>query len=570
MRHLRDIFLRICAWLRRHNALAALLVFLAALLLYLPLQLHPSFADPDSFYHAKSALLLRDRGFIHEFPWLRFTILNDPFVDHHLGYHLVLIPFVTVFPPLFGMKAAALLFAAGAVATFFFLLRRLQIPAALLWTTVVATAQPFIFRANIARAPALAEILLFLGFLALFEGRTLFLFLTTLIFVWSYNAWPVLFAALFAVILGELLVAAGGTGRRAVVSVLTRRIATFGAMSAAAAMGLIINPYFPENLAFSWLHIVGIGLRNYQDTIGVGAEWYPYAFLDLVKDAPLPFLALVFSGVLFAIGVRAGEFREAEVERRFTHIFTALILAGGFFVLTLKSRRNVEFLIPSMTLLSATVSAFVFGSDSLRTTQEALRRTPLLLAGAASFTVLLAVIGGQGITAARRDLIGGYPWSRYERAAGYLRVTLPEGATVITSDWDDFPSLFYWNDRSTYVIGLDPTYMYLYDRDLYRAWVDLTQGRLAPSRSPSRPVGTGSLAPPAGGGMGGSGDLVSVIRDRFHASAVLIDNDHEAMRNLFATDHRFERWYEDDEAAIYGIGRPPSSFSRSSADASAL
>lgn len=537
MSYLRDIFLRACAWLRRHNARAALLVFLAAFLFYLPLQLHPSFADPDSFYHAKTALLIRDHGFITRFPWLRFTILNDPFVDHHLGYHLLLIPFVTVFPPLFGMKVAALLFAAGAVATFFFLLRRLKVPAALLWTAVLATAQPFIFRVNIARAPALAEILLFLGLVALFEGRTLFLFLTTLVFVWSYNAWPVLFAALFAVTLGEFLVAAGSTGRKAVVSVLRRRVATFGIMSAAVAMGLVINPYFPENLAFSWLHIVGIGLRNYQDTIGVGAEWYPYAFLDLMKDAPLPFLALVFSGVLFAIGIRARDVRGVEVERRFTHIFTALILAGGFFILTLKSRRNVEFLIPSATFLAGVVSAFVLGSDSLRTAREALRRTPLLLAGAASFTVLLAVIGGQGITAASRDLIGGYPWSRYERAAGYLRVALPEGATVITSDWDDFPPLFYWNDRSTYVIGLDPTYMYLYDRDLYRAWVDLTQGRA-------------------------SGDLATLIRERFHASAVLIDKDHGAMRNLFEADHRFGRWYEDGEAIIYGIGKPPSSLSR--------
>jgi hypothetical protein len=138
--------------------------------------------------------------------------------------------------------------------------------------------------------------------------------------------------------------------------------------------------------------------------------------------------------------------------------------------------------------------------------------------------------------AVRRDLVGGYPWSRYERVSGYLRVALPQGATVITSDWDDFPPLFYWNDRSTYVIGLDPTYMYLYDRDLYRAWVDLTQGRA-------------------------TGDLVSLVRERFRASAVLIDGEHEAMKKLLEGDRRFERWYADEEASVYGIGQPLTSFS---------
>ncbi len=51
------------------------------------------------------------------------------------------------------------------------------------------------------------------------------------------------------------------------------------------------------------------------------------------------------------------------------------------------------------------------------------------------------------------------------------------GSRVFTADWDDFPHMFFWNTHNTYLAGLDPTYMSIYDPGLYRRWRDVTSGR---------------------------------------------------------------------------------------------
>lgn len=38
---------------------------------------------------------------------------------------------------------------------------------------------------------------------------------------------------------------------------------------------------------------------------------------------------------------------------------------------------------------------------------------------------------------------------------------------VFQTNWDDFPRLFFYNSASVYTAGLDPTYLQLYDAELY-------------------------------------------------------------------------------------------------------
>ena len=49
---------------------------------------------------------------------------------------------------------------------------------------------------------------------------------------------------------------------------------------------------------------------------------------------------------------------------------------------------------------------------------------------------------------------------------------------LVPIDWDDFPRLFFYNSHNTYLIGLDPTYMQLYNAGLYDSWVDITNGNV--------------------------------------------------------------------------------------------
>ncbi|MGD2110788.1 MAG: hypothetical protein PVI86_15525, partial [Phycisphaerae bacterium] len=84
----------------------------------------------DSFYHIKMAMLLPEHGFLNELPWLRFTYFTDEghaFVEHHPGFHLLLVPFVTVSDwmigdPLAGARWAMMLFFGAALVLFNLLL----------------------------------------------------------------------------------------------------------------------------------------------------------------------------------------------------------------------------------------------------------------------------------------------------------------------------------------------------------------------------------------------------------------------------------------------------------------
>ena len=124
--HFRRFFKNIVATFFQHPSLSYFLVFFLASVLFLYFHSNATFADPDSYYHTKIALLIRDTGIVQDFPWLQFTVLKEYYIDHHFLYHVLLVPFVTFFPPLVGMKVATLVFASAAITMFFWLLRSMR------------------------------------------------------------------------------------------------------------------------------------------------------------------------------------------------------------------------------------------------------------------------------------------------------------------------------------------------------------------------------------------------------------------------------------------------------------
>ena len=76
----------------------------------------PNLVGNDSYFHIKYAEVMRHagaRGFPPAFPWLPLTILApDRYADHHMLYHVLLVPF-TIGDLRIGGKIAAV---AGAVA----------------------------------------------------------------------------------------------------------------------------------------------------------------------------------------------------------------------------------------------------------------------------------------------------------------------------------------------------------------------------------------------------------------------------------------------------------------------
>src|SRR5882724_10499174 len=107
------------------------------------------------------------------FPWLPLTTLSPgEFVDHHLLFHIILIPFTWFRDLQLGAKVAAFLFGSLAVFSCYWLVVRYEIRYRLIWLlSLLACSAPFLYRMNMTKAPPFAIIFLAIGTYLLFERK---------------------------------------------------------------------------------------------------------------------------------------------------------------------------------------------------------------------------------------------------------------------------------------------------------------------------------------------------------------------------------------------------------------
>ena len=74
---------------------------------------------------------------------------------------------------------------------------------------------------------------------------------------------------------------------------------------------------------------------------------------------------------------------------------------------------------------------------------------------------------------------------KLEGAGHWLKTNTSEKSVIFTSNWSDFPVLFYDNTQNYYLFGLDPVYCYAYDTDVWNRWVAVVSGQ---SEKPSQGI----------------------------------------------------------------------------------
>ncbi|HSV85217.1 MAG TPA: hypothetical protein VLH85_01490 [Levilinea sp.] len=418
----------------------------------------PNLPDNDGFYHIKMAEIMRLEGLKPDFPWLPLTILNArEFYNHHFLFHVALIPF-TLGDLRLGAKFAAVIFAVLAFLMVWWLLKLQRVPYAFLWGLgLLAVSEAFIYRMSITRALSLSLLLLALGLHWLLTGRHVRLIFLGFLFVWAYNGFPLIIA-----LAGIYIIAVWLVERR-----LDVRPGLFAVLGVTA--GLIINPYFPHNLVFIIQHILPKLLEA--TSISVGNEWFPYTTAQLLTNSPLALLAFI-SGAL-ALGL--------SHQRMTVRTAASLLTACLFGLMLFQSRRFIEYFPPFALVFAAFAWSPLIqrALDQVRKSEGrfSVERMRLGLWLALALVVLFA---GARMTFndARSSIQNAKPYSLFAGAAAWLEDNTPPGSRVFQTDWDDFPRLFFYNTHNTYLVGLDPTYMQLYDAELYDRWVAITRGQV--------------------------------------------------------------------------------------------
>jgi asparagine N-glycosylation enzyme membrane subunit Stt3 len=463
----------------------------------------PAILDNDGYYHIRWSKMLRE-SFPHLPPFkaLPLTILNEQdYVDHHYLFHLLLTPF-TLGDLRVGAKLAAVVFSSLGILSLFALLVAYDVRWRWLWLApLIASSEPFLYRMSMTRAPALSLALLGLGTYLILKRKHILLSLLSFAFVWYYSLFPLILAFAIAYAIAVYLA--------------ERRIDLWAALACASGIiaGLLINPYFPKNLTLLYQHILMKLNTTSGYTVDVGVEWYPYETWVMLASSAV-------ACVIYFAGLLAFDFRSRV--RDLNPLFF-LIVSAMLLVMALKSRRFIEYWPPFAVIFAA----FTFNRkfEQIDTAWLAQTRDRIITAIAAA-VVTVAALGAMVGTVfqAHADVESEADPFAYRGASEWIAEHTPPGSLIFNTDWDDFPMLFYYNPGNTYIVGLDPTYLYDRDKSLWNLYARIT--------------------------LGEEEDPGPLIRERFGAEYVFTDNGHTDFLNNAYESGDFETVYKDSHTTV--------------------
>lgn len=489
--------------------------------------------DFDGYYHVKWARELwasmKSHSFPPAFPWLPLTTLNSKgYVDHHLLFHIIQIPFTAFSDPRLGAKIASALFGGLAVLSCYWLVLRYRIRYPLVWLiALLACSAPFLFRMNMAKAPPLAVIYLVIAIYLFFQRKYWPLLPLALIFTWTYDLFVLLImATVFWVI--AVAINEKSFEWRPLVLVL-----------AGCAAGLVINPYFPHNFQLLLEH-AQIKLTPSDFDTKVGSEWYPYDSWEFLGNSAVACIAMFVGYIAF----------EPSERRRAQYPIFFLLFSTALMIMNARWKRIAEYWPPFAVLFAAfSLQPWLIGFRSYltRLPAEVLeelkpfldRETVVLPEKESSWrdwvrnsaVALVALVLSSFLFFNLRSTIKEIGESEshdyYRAGAEWLRTNVPPGQLIFNTDWDDFPRLFYYDSSHYYVSGLDPSYLFDKNPSLSALYDRITLGK--------------------------EEDPGPLIRDRFGARYVFSDNTHHDFFEHARLSGWFDIVYEDDQCTIMHI-----------------
>src|SRR5215210_3852608 len=493
--------------------------------------------DFDGYYHIRwSRLLWENMRQGHFWPptfkWLPLTTLNPKdYVDHHLLFHILQIPFTWFGDLRMAAKVSATIFSSLALFSCYWLIVRYRISYALVWlVAMLSCSAPFLYRINMAKAPPISIIFMVAGIYLLFEKKYRWLAVLAFLYVWTYS----LFVTLVAAALIWTAVEAWSERRFEWRPLLWTGVGT--------TAGFIINPYFPKNVVLFLEHVL-IKARFGDFSTSVGSEWYPYESWFFLGSCLVAFAAMLVGYIAFDWSDKRRAARPL-----FFLLFSTLLMIASF-----RSRRFVEYWPPFAVLFAAFTLQTIFDGarrrvvghlpeDVLDELQPFLdrdesaesiqrrREQEYWQTGAAVFVALvLGVVLVVNVYQTAKTLGDEAGPDRYRGGMQWIQTNVPAGEMVFNTDWDDFPKMFFYDTTHTYASGLDPTYLLDKNPELSKLYEEITLGKIK--------------------------DAAPIIRDRFGARYVFSDT--EDVHNDFYFNAKESGWfeivYEDEECTVLHI-----------------
>lgn len=382
----------------------------------------------DAYRHAKYASrLMADPGAAMADPWRLVYFWPKP-VDAWFGYHVLLAPLTS----LFGLIAAAKILAAAVFGGLVYVILRLLGALGCTWNAAwvalaVCGSGTLLSRATFARPFLFSMLLVLAATYFTLRNSPIRLMIVSALHALSYSVF-------FLVGLAPGLYFLIRRDRRSTRLLL---ISIGGIL-----LGLAANPHFPENVRFDLAQVL---TPVSQYGLDIGEESRPLSGWWILGSLPVT-----------AIWVLA----LIETARRWPHVkpgpgtriaFLASILA---LLGSVRIARGFDFFV----LFGALFAASVLSSWITRNRRDARYVAAMVLIAC----VLNLGLAYYGVKNAPSIL-------SYERVGKYLQLN-GQNAVVFNTQWSQYPFLYFWNAKSSYVNGIDPTFLFMQDANRYWLW----------------------------------------------------------------------------------------------------
>lgn len=431
---------------------AALICFSVFLQLLYPAYL----LEGDEYYHIAMAREMKASGIVRDFKWAKFSLFEGHYADKDFLFHLSIVPFLFFFKDaVAAAKFAIIFYSIAFILLLAFILRR-YLPGYIAAVLLLLLFFNYFFLSYFIRLRPvlLANILTILGIFFLIKKRWPAVFIISFLFSWSHISF---FTIIIFAACAELVRLFIGSGEKKEFFLKNILAAAGGVL-----LGCLLHPNNPNNWVS--LHLNGFLVPFYNlsgKKLDFGIEMLP-ASSNVALLYNIAAFLILYSGMWF---VALGRIR-------LSYAACVWWLCASIYVFF--SFFSARFWFSADILIIVAFAALIGDWLKDKPAGVILRKARWLCAGS---LIAVSLFLPLNLKMFRETLLGAWQVNRhYVDTGNWMAENIPPGETVFHSSWMDSPWFICLNPKDSYLVVLDPIYMYYPDPGLYSIYALLSRG----------------------------------------------------------------------------------------------
>ena len=521
--------------MNKSNIFRAIIVFFLFFCIFLTIHLHIKglFGTDDPYYHVKHSWLIEQTGNINLVePWLEFHFFNTAPTDPWWGYHLVLAVFIHFFGPFLGAKILTGILAALVFTVYYFILSDFKIRRPLVWTLLFyVSSVTFQFRLLFERPFTIAIILSPLIYWLILRKKHLLVFIASFFFALFYNLAPLAIFMAFVFLAAEYYFHKKLDFRPIV------------AVCGGILAGIAAHPSSMNYVSVIFVHIFKVlALKFAGIDLGIGSE---VQTIDFFKTISSSFIVFAMFVVALAMFIEFASVRKNS--NKFGGGFLAVFSFLWLFV-TLLVPRGVEYWLPFAWIFIAVTFDSFFRTDEFVSVKDSVIKhvnAKILLFFCLSFVFIMALYNFFQIMGGVYDRNNDKTDYYFQEANEWLKGNTPENSVVFYDDWSYWPLMFFYNHHNRYIAGMDPTFLYQHDKELFWSWRNI--GLMGMDCVDEGCTGVNPKE--------GLRATKPALMEKFGAGHILIEKEDDTpfLKLLNGFDHEYLKVFENEKLIIFKV-----------------